>query len=49
LPTTGGVIASFGMLGHIIIAKPNAEMEFVGKRVIEQILNQIVPKDLQTT
>ncbi|KAF9625834.1 hypothetical protein IFM89_027432 [Coptis chinensis] len=34
-PTTGGVTASFGMLGDIIIAEPNAYIAFVGKRVIE--------------
>ncbi|PRQ25234.1 putative acetyl-CoA carboxylase [Rosa chinensis] len=35
------------MLGDIIIAKPNAYIAFVGKRVIEQTLNQAVPKDSQ--
>uniref|UniRef100_A0A6N2L174 CoA carboxyltransferase N-terminal domain-containing protein n=1 Tax=Salix viminalis TaxID=40686 RepID=A0A6N2L174_SALVM len=35
-PTTGGVTASFGMLGDIIIAEPNAYIAFAGKRVIEQ-------------
>nr|ATL61220.1 acetyl-CoA carboxylase beta subunit [Theligonum cynocrambe] len=48
-PTTGGVTASFGMLGDIIIAEPNAYIAFAGKRVIEQTLNQTVPEDSQTT
>nr|YP_010026659.1 acetyl-CoA carboxylase beta subunit [Foonchewia coriacea]QOQ85907.1 acetyl-CoA carboxylase beta subunit [Foonchewia coriacea] len=48
-PTTGGVTASFGMLGDIIIAEPNAYIAFAGKRVIEQTLNQTVPEGSQTT
>ncbi|KAK5831165.1 hypothetical protein PVK06_014960 [Gossypium arboreum] len=39
-PTTGGVTASFGMLGNIIIAEPNAYIAFAGKRVIEQQPNK---------
>nr|YP_009749277.1 acetyl-CoA carboxylase subunit beta [Goodyera rosulacea]QII91364.1 acetyl-CoA carboxylase subunit beta [Goodyera rosulacea] len=46
-PTTGGVTASFGMLGDIIIAEPNAYIAFTGKRVIEQTLKQTVPDGLQ--
>nr|YP_010992624.1 acetyl-CoA carboxylase subunit beta [Syzygium sayeri]WOZ08726.1 acetyl-CoA carboxylase subunit beta [Syzygium sayeri] len=46
-PTTGGVTASFGMLGDIIIAEPNAYIAFAGKRVIEQTLNKIVPEGSQ--
>nr|QIQ27168.1 acetyl-CoA carboxylase beta subunit [Osmoxylon novoguineense] len=46
-PTTGGVTASFGMLGDIIIAEPNAYIAFAGKRVIEQTLNKKVPEDSQ--
>nr|YP_009767273.1 acetyl-CoA carboxylase beta subunit [Diptychandra aurantiaca]QIS97891.1 acetyl-CoA carboxylase beta subunit [Diptychandra aurantiaca] len=46
-PTTGGVTASFGMLGDIIIAEPNAYIAFAGKRVIEQTLNKTVPEGLQ--
>nr|UYG49699.1 acetyl-CoA carboxylase carboxyltransferase beta subunit [Malania oleifera] len=46
-PTTGGVTASFGMLGDIIIAEPNAYIAFAGKRVIEQILNTTVPEGSQ--
>nr|YP_010361189.1 acetyl-CoA carboxylase carboxyltransferase beta subunit [Cratoxylum sumatranum]YP_010361520.1 acetyl-CoA carboxylase carboxyltransferase beta subunit [Cratoxylum formosum]UNQ86749.1 acetyl-CoA carboxylase carboxyltransferase beta subunit [Cratoxylum sumatranum]UNQ87080.1 acetyl-CoA carboxylase carboxyltransferase beta subunit [Cratoxylum formosum] len=46
-PTTGGVTASFGMLGDIIIAEPDAYIAFAGKRVIEQTLNTIVPEGSQ--
>nr|YP_009777363.1 acetyl-CoA carboxylase carboxyltransferase beta subunit [Myxopyrum hainanense]QJA28227.1 acetyl-CoA carboxylase carboxyltransferase beta subunit [Myxopyrum hainanense] len=46
-PTTGGVTASFGMLGDIIIAEPNSYIAFAGKRVIEQTLNKTVPEDSQ--
>ena len=47
-PTTGGVTASFGMLGDLIFAEPNADIAFAGKRVIEQTLNLTVPEDIQT-
>nr|YP_009562911.1 acetyl-CoA carboxylase carboxyl transferase beta [Sinojackia microcarpa]YP_009627185.1 acetyl-CoA carboxylase carboxyl transferase beta [Sinojackia sarcocarpa]QAV58436.1 acetyl-CoA carboxylase carboxyl transferase beta [Sinojackia microcarpa]QCC62114.1 acetyl-CoA carboxylase carboxyl transferase beta [Sinojackia sarcocarpa]QTT78639.1 acetyl-CoA carboxylase subunit beta [Sinojackia microcarpa]QUT08999.1 acetyl-CoA carboxylase carboxyl transferase beta subunit [Sinojackia sarcocarpa]QUT09082 len=46
-PTTGGVTASFGMLGDIIISEPNAYIAFAGKRVIEQTLNKTVPEGSQ--
>nr|UUJ37576.1 acetyl-CoA carboxylase subunit beta [Firmiana hainanensis] len=46
-PTTGGVTASFGMLGDIIIAEPNAYIAFAGKRVIEQTLNKTIPEGSQ--
>ncbi|NP_904108.1 acetyl-coA carboxylase beta subunit (chloroplast) [Amborella trichopoda] len=46
-PTTGGVTASFGMLGDIIIAEPNAYVAFAGKRVIEETLNKKIPDGLQ--
>nr|YP_010432007.1 acetyl-CoA carboxylase beta subunit [Hydnora africana]USN93599.1 acetyl-CoA carboxylase beta subunit [Hydnora africana] len=46
-PTTGGVTASFGMLGDIIIAEPDAYIAFAGKRVIEKVLNIEVPEGLQ--
>nr|YP_009239205.1 acetyl-CoA carboxylase beta subunit [Pedicularis ishidoyana]AML80485.1 acetyl-CoA carboxylase beta subunit [Pedicularis ishidoyana] len=46
-PTTGGVTASFGMLGDIIIAEPNSYVAFAGKRVIEQTLNKTVPEGSQ--
>nr|YP_010991267.1 acetyl-CoA carboxylase beta subunit [Psittacanthus schiedeanus]WOX61540.1 acetyl-CoA carboxylase beta subunit [Psittacanthus schiedeanus] len=48
-PTTGGVTASFGMLGDIIIAEPNAYIAFAGKRVIEQTLNKTVPEGSQVS
>nr|YP_009450082.1 acetyl-CoA carboxylase carboxyltransferase beta [Burmannia championii]ANK36279.1 acetyl-CoA carboxylase carboxyltransferase beta [Burmannia championii] len=48
-PTTGGVTASFGMLGDIIIAEPNAYIAFAGKRVIEQTLNKTVPDGSQAS
>nr|QPN54459.1 acetyl-CoA carboxylase carboxyltransferase beta subunit [Arceuthobium strictum] len=47
-PTTGGVTASFGMLGDIILAEPNSYIAFAGKRVIEQTLNKTVPEGLQS-
>nr|YP_010035775.1 AccD [Onobrychis viciifolia]QQQ88426.1 AccD [Onobrychis viciifolia] len=47
-PTTGGVTASFGMLGDVIIAEPNAYIAFAGKRVIEQTLNIEVPEGSQS-
>lgn len=47
-PTTGGVTASFGMLGDIIIAEPQAIIGFAGRRVIEQTLNEQLPDDFQT-
>nr|YP_010528574.1 acetyl-CoA carboxylase beta subunit [Acriopsis javanica]UXW65465.1 acetyl-CoA carboxylase beta subunit [Acriopsis javanica]UXW65618.1 acetyl-CoA carboxylase beta subunit [Acriopsis javanica] len=46
-PTTGGVTASFGMLGDIILAEPNAYIAFAGKRVIEQTLKKTIPDGLQ--
>nr|QBE87736.1 acetyl-CoA carboxylase carboxyltransferase beta subunit [Phaulothamnus spinescens] len=46
-PTTGGVTASFGMLGDIIIAEPKAYIAFAGKRVIEQTLNKTIPEGSQ--
>nr|YP_010006718.1 AccD [Passiflora cerradensis]QNR05485.1 AccD [Passiflora cerradensis] len=46
-PTTGGVTASFGMLGDIIIGEPDAYIAFAGKRVIEQLLNIVVPEGSQ--
>nr|UFA47170.1 acetyl-CoA carboxylase beta subunit [Oxytropis aciphylla] len=48
-PTTGGVTASFAMLGDIIIAEPNAYIAFAGKRVIEQTLNKEVPEGSQSS
>ncbi len=46
-PTTGGVTASFAMLGDIIIAEPNTLIGFAGPRVIEQTIGQTLPKGFQ--
>lgn len=46
-PTTGGVAASFAMLGDIIIAEPNALIGFAGPRVIEQTIGQELPSGFQ--
>jgi len=48
-PTTGGVTASFAMLGDLILAEPKALIGFAGRRVIEQTLNEKLPKDFQTS
>ena len=48
-PTTGGVTASFAMLGDLIIAEPNAVIGFAGRRVIEQTLKEKLPDDFQTS
>ncbi|WP_350342868.1 acetyl-CoA carboxylase, carboxyltransferase subunit beta [Proteinivorax tanatarense] len=47
-PTTGGVTASFAMLGDIIISEPKALIGFAGKRVIEQTINQKLPEGFQS-
>lgn len=47
-PTTGGVTASFGMQGDLILAEPHALVGFAGKRVIEQTMHQRIPADLQS-
>ncbi len=46
-PTTGGVTASFAMLGDIILAEPRALVGFAGPRVIEQTIGQKLPKGFQ--
>lgn len=46
-PTTGGVTASFAMLGDIILAEPDALVGFAGPRVIEQTIGQKLPKGFQ--
>jgi acetyl-CoA carboxylase carboxyl transferase subunit beta len=46
-PTTGGVTASFAMLGDVIIAEPGALVGFAGPRVIQQTINQDLPKGFQ--
>ena len=47
-PTTGGVTASFAMLGDIILSEPGATIGFAGKRVIEQTIRQELPEGFQT-
>ena len=47
-PTTGGVTASFAMLGNVIVAEPKALIGFAGRRVIEQTLQEELPPDFQT-
>jgi acetyl-CoA carboxylase carboxyl transferase subunit beta len=46
-PTTGGVTASFAMLGNIIIAEPDALIGFAGPRVIQQTIGQKLPEGFQ--
>src|SRR5271154_292067 len=46
-PTTGGVTASFAMLGDLNIAEPNALIGFAGQRVIEQTIRQKLPEGFQ--
>lgn len=46
-PTTGGVTASFAMLGDLIISEPKALIGFAGRRIIEQALNEKLPDDFQ--
>lgn len=46
-PTTGGVTASFGMLGDITLAEPDALVGFAGRRVIEQTVRQTLPDNFQ--
>lgn len=46
-PTTGGVTASFAMLGDIILAEPKALVGFAGRRVIEQTIKQQLPEEFQ--
>ena len=47
-PTTGGVSASFAMLGDIIIAEKGSMIGFAGKRVIEETIKEQLPEDFQT-
>jgi acetyl-CoA carboxylase carboxyl transferase subunit beta len=48
-PTTGGVTASFAMLGDLNIAEPGALIGFAGPRVIEQTIRQKLPDGFQTS
>ncbi|QDG75071.1 acetyl-CoA carboxylase, carboxyltransferase subunit beta [Labrenzia sp. PHM005] len=47
-PTTGGVSASYAMLGDVHIAEPGAMIGFAGRRVIEQTVREKLPDDFQT-
>ncbi len=47
-PTTGGVTASFAMLGDIHVAEPGAIIGFAGRRVIEETVKEKLPEDFQT-
>jgi acetyl-CoA carboxylase carboxyl transferase subunit beta len=47
-PTTGGVSASFAMLGDIHIAEPGATIGFAGKRVIQETIREELPEGFQT-
>jgi acetyl-CoA carboxylase carboxyl transferase subunit beta len=48
-PTTGGVSASYAMMGDINIAEPGALIAFAGRRVIEQTIGEKLPDDFQTS
>ena len=48
-PTTGGVTASYGMLGDVILAEPGALIGFAGPRVIKQTIGEDLPKGFQTS
>jgi acetyl-CoA carboxylase carboxyl transferase subunit beta len=48
-PTTGGVAASFAMLGDVIVAEPKAMIGFAGARVIEQTIGEVLPEGFQTS
>jgi acetyl-CoA carboxylase carboxyl transferase subunit beta len=47
-PTTGGVTASYAMLGDVIFAEPKAQIGFAGPRVIKQTIGQDLPDEFQT-
>ena len=47
-PTTGGVSASFAMVGDVHIAEPGAMIGFAGRRVIEETVRETLPKEFQT-
>ena len=47
-PTTGGVTASFAMLGDMILAEPGALIGFAGPRVIRQTIGETLPEGFQT-
>ena len=47
-PTTGGVTASWGMLGDILIAEPKATIGFAGRRVIQDTVRETLPEEFQS-
>ena len=47
-PTTGGVTASWAMLGDILIAEPRATIGFAGRRVIQDTVRETLPEEFQT-
>jgi acetyl-CoA carboxylase carboxyl transferase subunit beta len=47
-PTTGGVTASWAMLGDILIAEPKATIGFAGRRVIQDTVRETLPQEFQT-
>ena len=47
-PTTGGVTASFAMLGDVHIAEPGAIIGFAGRRVIEETVHEQLPENFQS-
>jgi acetyl-CoA carboxylase carboxyl transferase subunit beta len=48
-PTTGGVTASYAMLGDVNIAEPNALIGFAGPRVVKETIGKDLPKGFQTS
>ena len=48
-PTTGGVLASYGMLGDVHLAEPGALVGFAGRRVIEETIRETLPPGFQTS
>jgi acetyl-CoA carboxylase carboxyl transferase subunit beta len=48
-PTTGGVTASFAMLGDIALAEPGAVIGFAGQRVIEETIREKLPEEFQSS
>jgi acetyl-CoA carboxylase carboxyl transferase subunit beta len=48
-PTTGGVTASFAMLGDVILAEPGVTLGFAGKRVIQDTIGAVLPERFQTS
>ncbi len=49
MPTTGGVTASYAMLGDFIISEPGATIGFAGRRVIQDTVRETLPENFQTS